>query len=387
MNAVYATVTNLLSAPGNALTAFTKPMDTLLSLPLVSLLLLPGVTSWSTSFNLLFFYLTWSTLLMSHSQLKVEFIGTLIIRGVFFVLPSALFLAFDSAIPSLAKNIKQHGNNAIAVDTSNGGVGRKGKWWRVVGLSLFNLVLGVAIQTAIDWFLTDILRLRSALRVTTTLPMPWSIFKNLVGAFLMREVFGYLTHRHLLHNNATKVTKTASAYHRYFFHHLRTTLPFSAHFDHPIPYLLRVWLPTYLPAALLRFHLLTFHLYLALVSLEEALVYSNYTALPSGLVLGGMARRTERHLHAGGQGNFSPYGLADLVMGSGVSTEDDEDGIIGDVREEAERRELPEKARRKGRKLKANADHMQHELRGEPDGEDAAAEGRPRRRAAARSRS
>ena len=46
-------------------------MDALFSLPLLSVLFLPTLTSTSTSLNILFFYITWSTLLLSHSALKV----------------------------------------------------------------------------------------------------------------------------------------------------------------------------------------------------------------------------------------------------------------------------------------------------------------------------
>ena len=47
-------------------------MDALLSLPVLSVLFLPLGTSYGTSLNILFFYLTWSTLLLSHSALKVR---------------------------------------------------------------------------------------------------------------------------------------------------------------------------------------------------------------------------------------------------------------------------------------------------------------------------
>ncbi len=74
-------------------------MDTLLSLPILSLLLIPSLASYSTSLNLLFFYLTWTTLVLSHSALRIELFGTLVIRIIFYILPATLFLAFDAALP------------------------------------------------------------------------------------------------------------------------------------------------------------------------------------------------------------------------------------------------------------------------------------------------
>jgi len=136
--------------------------------------------------------------------------------------------------------------------------------------------------------------------------------------------------------------------HAAYYHRLPTTLPFSAHYDHPLPYFLHMFLPTYLPAAFFRFHLLTFHLFLALTSIEEALVYSGYSALPSGLILGGMARRTESHLMMGkSKGNFGCYGLADLAMGTSLGED-----VVDDVTEEADRRDVSGKVKAKGKGLR-----------------------------------
>ena len=159
-------------------------MDALLNLPFLSVLLIPTFTSYSTSLNLLFFYLTWSTLILSHSALKVEFLGTLFIRLIFFLLPSYLFFLLDAALPGVLVNIKQHGDLAIATSAEQ----KRGRWWKVLLLSTFNVVLGVALQTGIEFLFTHVLHIRSALKVTTKLPMPWGIAKDLVKGFVCREV-------------------------------------------------------------------------------------------------------------------------------------------------------------------------------------------------------
>ena len=162
----------------------TSTMDALLSLPLLSAVLLPTYMSYSTQLNLLFFYLTWSSLILSYSSLKVEFIGTLFIRLVFYLIPSYAFLLFDAAIPSIAVNIKQHGETAIATNREH----RKGQWWRVASLSTFNVVLGIAIQIGVEFLFINVLHIRSALKITTTLPLPWGIAKDIAKGFLFREV-------------------------------------------------------------------------------------------------------------------------------------------------------------------------------------------------------
>ena len=120
--------------------------------------------------------------------------------------------------------------------------------------------------------------------------------------------------------------------------------PFSlvAHYDHPLVYLIHVFLPTYLPAVLFRFHLLTYLLYLAVVSLEETFAYSGYNMLPSAFILGGMARRQEKHLMRGGYGNYGCFGLVDFAMGTSIGED-----LIDDVIDEAEEKQVAKKTKRK----------------------------------------
>ena len=104
-----------------------------------------------------------------------------------------------------------------------------------------------------------------------------------------------------------------------------------ANYDHPVAYVVHVFLPAYLPAMLFRFHLLTYHLYLAIVSLEETFAYSGYNVLPSGLILGGIARRQERHLMNNGEVNFGCFGALDFALGTGLGQD-----VVEDVTEEVQ---------------------------------------------------
>ena len=168
------------------LTYLRSPFDALVSIPVLSILAIPAFSSWCTSINLLFFYLTWSTLVLSNSPLKIELLGTLVIRVAFYILPSIFFLAFDSAVPSVAIKIKEQGEIALAIGKGEGGLA--GSWWKITTVSCCNILGSVILQTGVDFLFTEVLHIRSAIRITTSLPLPWSIIKGLCGGLLLREV-------------------------------------------------------------------------------------------------------------------------------------------------------------------------------------------------------
>lgn len=163
-------------------------LDTLLGLPLLSAAFLPIYSNYSTSLNLLFFYLTWSTLVLSHPPLRVEGFGTLAVRLLFYILPSSLFLLFDVTVPSLSVAIKAQGQ--IALPGRSGAKGTKGRQGvlKVTAWSIFNILLGIALQVSIDLVLTKVLRVKSALKIVTRLPLPWGLAKDICKGFLIRGV-------------------------------------------------------------------------------------------------------------------------------------------------------------------------------------------------------
>ncbi|KAL9028945.1 MAG: hypothetical protein Q9196_002751 [Gyalolechia fulgens] len=299
-----------------------NPVNALLSSPALSFLLIPTFSSYSTSLNFLFFYLTWSTLILSNSPLKVEVLGTLAIRILFYLLPALAFLAFDGAAPNLAVKVKQHGETALPVGVEQGG--SKARWWKVALVSTANVLLGVIIQSCVEFVFTEVLRIRSALKISTSLPMPWAIAIDLIRGLFLREILSYVLHRYALHHPDSPITN----YHMAWQHTISAPYSFVAHYDHPVAYVIHVFLPTYLPALLFRFHLLTYHMYLAIVSMEETFAYSGYNVLPTGLILGGIARRQERHLMGETEGNYSCLGIMDFVAGSSLGED-----IVDDVRE------------------------------------------------------
>ncbi|TVY15905.1 hypothetical protein LARI1_G004744 [Lachnellula arida] len=281
--------------------------------------------------------MTWSTMVLSFPPLKVEIVGTLAIRAMFFLLPSLLFLLFDSILPSVMVNIKTQGEAALPTRSGGARSSRKGgtpPWYFVIGLSLINILLGVALQVGIELLFTQVLHIRSALQVTTTLPMPWSIAKYVLRSLFLREILQYYIHRFILHpSSPTYISKL----HNTYFHSITAPYSFTAHYDHPLSYLLFRFLPTYLPSLIFRTHLITYLVTLAIITTEETLTLSGYTNIP-GIMLGGIARRQDVHSECRGRGNYAPWGLMDWVHGTSVGPD-----VMDDVGEEAEKHHVKER--------------------------------------------
>ncbi|KAK5110362.1 hypothetical protein LTR62_006070 [Meristemomyces frigidus] len=150
------------------------------------------------------------------------------------------------------------------------------------------------------------------------------------------------------------------------------TIPFSlvAAYDHPINYLLAQWLPLFVPAYLFRYHVLEWHIFLAVASFEDLFVYSGYAVLPSAIILPGMARRTEAHFESvkSGRkvGNFGQLGVLDLCCGTTCSHEGD---VVEDAQSEVRKHRLQERA---GGAVKGAFSGL---LSGGEDGSQSAADG------------
>ncbi|KAL2221191.1 sterol desaturase family [Thermoascus aurantiacus ATCC 26904] len=359
-------------------------MDAMFSIPLLSFLLVPALSSYSTSLNLLFFYMTWATLVLSHPPLRVEIFGTAAVRLLFYLFPSLLFFLFDVLAPSAALVFKAQGETGLPAGSRRGRTGRREA--KVVGWAVVNLVLSVAVQGAVEYVLTRVAGARSALRVSIKLPMPWEVAKDLVRGLLGREVgrsilcfcsivprrrgrsyrirwlkfrvsvsmtyayvqlqiLSYFIHRYSLHSRDSFVGR----YHRRWYHSLRAPYPLTAHYDHPAAYMLSRFIPTYGPAMLFRFHMLTYILYLAIISIEETFTYSGYKIMPTNFFLGGIARRVDMHVLSCGEGNYGPWGILDWICGTAVaerSTTSVEDSSDLQDEEEMEEYEIDEKVRR-----------------------------------------
>lgn len=108
--------------------------------------------------------------------------------------------------------------------------------------------------------------------------------------------------------------------------------------DHPLPLLLRRFVPLYVPAAVLQPHLLTYFLFVALCTVEETMAMSGYTIVP-GIIMSGIGQRCSIHYASSGQANFGAYGVADWAHGTSKGR-----GVLEDLRDEAEKHNLQERA-------------------------------------------
>ncbi|KAJ5091747.1 hypothetical protein NUU61_006617 [Penicillium alfredii] len=311
-------------------------MDALFSVPVLSLFLVPALSSYSTSLNLLFFYMTWTTLVLSHPPLRVELFSTAAVRIFFYALPSLVFFLFDILTPSAAVVVKAQGETGLPGGKKRGKI--RANELKVAGWALLNVGLGIAAQAAIEMLLVQVLHVRSAIKVSMKLPMPWEMVKDMVRGLLGREILTYILHRYSLHSRSSFLADC----HETWYHSLSAPFPLTAHYDHPLAYLVSKFIPTYAPAMLFRFHMLTYLLYLTTISIEETFVYSGYTIMPTSFFLGGIARRTDMHLLTGAEGNFGPWGVLDWLCGTTVGDSSVEEDLIDEIEE----REIEEKVRK-----------------------------------------
>ncbi|EME87617.1 uncharacterized protein MYCFIDRAFT_209560 [Pseudocercospora fijiensis CIRAD86] len=170
-------------------------------LPLLSMLAFPIFGGSSTTISLGVFYLTWLGLVSSHSHLTIELYGTLVIRCFLFLLPALAFLAFDCLLPKLSRRVKARGREHLPLR-----LGRD-KVLRIAGTAVGNVFVSVLLQAFLEILFSRLLHLRSLIKVSSIIPLPWSILKDILGGLIVRGVAHYAVHRYYLHTYDT-VLKT-----------------------------------------------------------------------------------------------------------------------------------------------------------------------------------
>jgi hypothetical protein len=297
-------------------------MDLLLSLPIISTFFTP---SWSTSLNLLFFYATWSTLVLTHGAANIHAAALLALRVVLWLLPSLLFLAFDSLVPSLAGSIKFAGAAALPK-----------RPFRLLGLAVFNMLLVTAVESGLSYLFAHFAG-RPLFLTSTTLPLPWQIFKHVALLATAREALTYYVHRFLLHASGRS---TLTALHSKYAH-ANPVCSLQLFGDHPLPLLLLKLVPVLLPAVVIRPHLLTYIFFTALSTLEGTFATSGYSIVP-GIFLGGIARRTALHYTSRGSANYGAWGILDFCHGTSRGGD-----VVADAKDEADKHRLQERSAEK----------------------------------------
>ena len=174
--------------------------------------------SWYTSLNILFFYLTWRLLLATHTHLTIIFLGTALVRAVFYWIPTLAFLAFDTLVPTLAASLKIRGRAGVA--------SRWPERLHILAWSLANMALGAGLH-ALAEHLTG-----PWIRVSPRLPLPREVLAHVLAAFALREAAAYCAHRALQHGRGPLARP-----HRAWQHRVAAPWAAVAHYDHPLSYL------------------------------------------------------------------------------------------------------------------------------------------------------
>lgn len=133
--------------------------------------------------------MTWTTLVLSHTALRIELFGTLLVRLIFYLFPSIIFFILDIAAPGTSASFKERGESGLPTVSKR--TKPSLKELKVAGWSLANLLLGIVVQMTIDAFLIKTPKLRPAVQMAINVPMPWTITKQLFWGFLLREVCTY----------------------------------------------------------------------------------------------------------------------------------------------------------------------------------------------------
>ncbi|KAL4886541.1 hypothetical protein BJY04DRAFT_213303 [Aspergillus karnatakaensis] len=292
-----------------------------LAVPFVFVFILPTLSAYSTNLNIIFFYMTWTTLVLSYNARRVELFGTLAARFVCYFFPSFFFFLFDFLMPETAARFKARGEEGLPSGNKKGSVTQNEL--KIVAWSYFNFTLSLVLQMVIETYLTVMPGLWPAVRVWLTVPLPWDIVKHLFWAFSIREILIYYIHRYILHSprdapTSSGLTDYIANLHTTWYHKsLGTPFPLAAHYDHPVCYILGTFLPMYIPVFWLQMHMLTFLFFTTIISLEDLFAFSGYEVLPNFLGLEGVGTRLGRHLESGGKIYFGRWGVWDVIRGTG----------------------------------------------------------------------
>ncbi|KAK6340502.1 hypothetical protein TWF696_008828 [Orbilia brochopaga] len=283
----------------------------------------------ASSLNLFFFWMTWTTLILSHPPLRVELIATFFVRILFFYIPALIFTIFDNLVPSLAgkePRVQSSSRKTISIPTGKG----KKKQVRfsninnglifAVLMSLGNTLLGIAVQTILEYINVDLFKRQRLLRITSALPYPWDMAKGIGYAIILREILIYYPHRHI-HNTPQ------SPLHKQHTHPTPTTSSLNLTSTTPTDYLLLQFIPVYLPSVMLSFHLLTYLAFVAITSLVDLICYSQYDYLPKAFFVGRIAKRVRVHYDCGGAGGYGWIGILDWWHGTEVKW--NKGGVMG----------------------------------------------------------
>jgi sterol desaturase/sphingolipid hydroxylase (fatty acid hydroxylase superfamily) len=235
---------------------------------------------------------SWKKLLNEHSPQAIEFWGTLLVQLIFFWFPSAIYLLLDYAAPKFSHRHK------LQPQTKQPTVKElKDCLWVVLRNQVFSAFIHIVLLS-----LGALAGGKPTYRFDIKLPSADEVIRDVVACIFLREVLFYYSHR---------VLHMPSIYPKVHKVHHRFTAPvaLAAQYAHPLEHFIANTLPISIPPMVLKCHIVSFWVFLAVELLETTTVHSGYD------FLSGFAKKHDAH-HEKFLINFGTIGLLDWIHGT-----------------------------------------------------------------------
>lgn len=234
----------------------------------------------------------WKSLLLQYPPSIIEFFGTLIIQLAFFWVTSAIYTSLPFIFPAFSarhKLQKQEKQPTLP------------ELWDCFKTVSRNQVFSTLIHIAL---LTLHLRLgkQPAYRFDPALPGPQEILRDIAFAIFVREIVFYYIHR--LFHHPSLYPKIHKPHHRF-----TAPVALAAQYATLTEHLLANVFPIVLPPMIIRSHIVTFWIFLAIELAETTAVHSGFD------FLGKSARAHDSH-HEKFMVHFGTVGLLDWIHGT-----------------------------------------------------------------------